>query len=118
MDPISLIPQLDPAVAAAVDPAPQAPSTPKTTPPPASAPQAVPSETQLTQAAAMIEDSLADHNLRLHFSVDTNNNNRIVVQVIDDTKGKVIRTIPPEDLFKNVMSGSSIGIGLLVDQTG
>jgi uncharacterized FlaG/YvyC family protein len=115
MDPISLIPQLDPTIKANLDPTRPASTSKTSDSSDAAASAAIPSESQLSQVASMIENSLADHNLRLHFSMDESKD-RIIIQVIDDTKGEVIRTIPPEEFFKNASSGGNVG--LLVDQSG
>jgi uncharacterized FlaG/YvyC family protein len=113
MDPISLIPQIDPSIKSALET--PRPVSPQKTEKTSEAPAHLPSEDQLTQAAFHIENQLANQDLRLHFSM-SENGNRIIIQVIDEKKGEVIRTVPPDQFFKTAMSGNNLG--LMVDQSG
>ncbi len=112
MDPISLISQIDPSVKATL---PGQRPVSQAKPAAEHEVKAPPSEDQLSQVASMVENSLADRQLRLHFAMGENK--RIIIQLIDEKKGEVVRTIPPDQLNKFMLNAAK-GEGMLVDFSG
>ncbi len=69
----------------------------------------------LKEASDSLERILASRHVRLKFSVDRVGPDRVVIELVDDRSGSVIKTIPPDKLM-NVVSGMQELAGLLVDR--
>ena len=80
-------------------------------------PNAEPSAAVLKEASEAIERLLATRNVRLKFSVEGSSGvapDRVVIELVDEQSGSVIKRIPPDKLM-HIVSGIEELAGLLVD---
>ena len=78
-------------------------------------PAIAPTGSALLDAAESLEQILASRRVRLRFSVDrTEGLDRVVIELVDEDSGRVVRRIPPERLLR-IVSGMQELAGLLVD---
>ena len=69
----------------------------------------------LKETADSLGDLLAARQLRLRFSIERSEGpDRVVIELIDDRNGAVVRRIPPERLL-HIVSGMEELAGLVVD---
>ena len=69
----------------------------------------------LKETADSLGDLLASRQLRLRFSVERDDGpDRVVIELVDDRDGAVVRRIPPERLL-HIVSGIEELAGLVVD---
>jgi hypothetical protein len=90
---------------------------PPTTTRPESAPQAVPKEMTPPQAVAFANVAANLFNTNLSFDYDERIN-QVVVKVMDDKTGQVIRQIPPEHMVQLVASFKNDLRGLILNHHG